>query len=108
MKFFAHHGCFSEEKTIGNFFIVDFSVETDTDKAGESDNLDDALNYQRIYDIVKDEMSVPSNLLEHVATRILKRFRAEFPCTGEATVSISKLNPPLGGEVACSRVTLSR
>lgn len=107
MKFFAHHGCFSEEKTIGNYFLVDFSVETDTSVAGVSDNLEDALNYQRIYDIVKEEMAVPSNLLEHVAARILRHFRSEFPDEGTATVSISKLNPPLGGEVACSRVIMS-
>lgn len=107
MRFFAHHGCFSEEKTIGNFFIVDFAVEADVTAAGESDALEDTLNYQKIFDIVKEEMAVSSNLLEHVATRILKHFKADFPGTGKATVSISKLNPPLGGEVAASKVTIS-
>lgn len=107
MRFFAHHGCFSEEKTIGNYFTVDFSAMTDMRAASESDNLDDALNYQKIYDIVKEEMAVPSNLLEHVAGRILRRFSQAFPDVSGATVSISKLNPPLGGEVAASRVTMS-
>ena len=51
MRFFAHHGCFAEERTIGNYFIVDFAAETDMTAASESDNLDDALNYQVIYDI---------------------------------------------------------
>ena len=107
MRFFAHHGCFSEEKTIGNFFVVDFTVVADLSAAGESDDLEDTLNYQKIFDMVKEEMEVSSNLLEHVATRILKRFKAAFPETGKATVSISKLNPPLGGEVAASKVTMS-
>ncbi len=106
MKFFAHHGCFSEERTIGNYFVVDFSIEADLDAAGESDALEDTLNYQRIYDIVKEEMAVPSNLLEHVSARILKRCRSVFPAAGRMTVSVSKLNPPLGGEVAASRVTM--
>ena len=114
MRFFAHHGCFAEEKTIGNYFIVDFAAETDMTVASESDNLEDALNYQLIYDIVKEEMAVPSNLLEHVAGRILRHFRRMFPEITSATVSISKLNvsisklnPPLGGEVGASRVTMS-
>jgi len=106
MRFFAHHGCFAEERTIGNYFIVDFAAETDMTAASASDNLDDALNYQVIYDIVKEEMAVPSNLLEHVAGRILKRFRHMFPEITAASVSISKLNPPLGGEVGASKVTM--
>lgn len=107
MKFFAHHGCFDEERTIGNYFTVDFAAQTDMKAASESDALEDALNYQLIYDIVKEEMAVPSHLLEHVAGRILKHFRREFPEVTSATVSISKLNPPLGGEVGASRVTMS-
>ena len=103
MRFFAHHGCFAEERTIGNYFIVDFAAETDMTAASESDNLDDALNYQVIYDIVKEEI----NLLEHVAGRILRHFRRVFPEIASASVSISKLNPPLGGEVGASRVTMS-
>ena len=90
MRFFAHHGCFAEERTIGNYFIVDFAAETDMTAASESDNLDDALN-----------------LLEHVAGRILRHFRRVFPEIASASVSISKLNPPLGGEVGASRVTMS-
>ena len=93
MRFFAHHGCFGEEKTIGNYFIVDFAAETDMTAASESDSLDDALNYQ-------------INLLEHVAGRILRHFRRVFPEIASASVSISKLNPPLGGEVGASKVTM--
>lgn len=106
MKFFAHHGCFHEEKVIGNYFTVDFAVWTDTSAAALSDDLDDTLNYQLIYDIVKEEMAVPSNLLEHVAGRILRRVRAAFPDVEKATVTISKFNPPLGGEVGASRLTM--
>ena len=73
MRFFAHHGCFGEEKTIGNYFIVDFAAD---------------------------------NLLEHVAGRILRHFRRVFPEIASASVSISKLNPPLGGEVGASKVTM--
>lgn len=106
MRFFAHHGCFHEEKVIGNHFVVDFEVWTDTRAASLSDSLDDTLNYQCIYDMVKEEMAVSSNLLEHVAGRILRRFRESFPHVEHARISIAKLNPPLGGEVGASKVTL--
>lgn len=106
MKFFAHHGCFKEEKLIGNHFIVDFSAEVDMSVAAKSDNLDDALNYQLIFDIVKEEMAVSSNLLEHVAGRIVGRVKARFPQILSGQVSVAKLNPPLGGQVDASKVTL--
>lgn len=107
MKIYASHGCFEEEKIIGNYFIVDFSAQVDVSRPSESDCLEDAVNYQLIYNIVKEEMAIPSNLLEHVAGRILKRVQREFPQIVSASVSVAKLNPPLGGEVHSSRVTLS-
>ena len=85
---------------------MDFEAWTDTRAASESDALEDTLNYQIIFDIVKEEMAVSSNLLEHVGGRILRRFRAAFPAVERARISIAKLNPPLGGEVGASKVTL--
>lgn len=107
MKFYAYHGCFREERVIGNHFIVDFECTTDMSKAMLSDNIEDTVNYQAVYSVIKEEMMIPSNLLEHVAGRILKRIKAEFPAINSATISVSKLNPPLGGEIAASRVELS-
>ena len=78
IKIFARHGCFEEERKIGNWFIVDFRAEMDVMTAAMSDSLDDAVNYQIIFDIVKEEMEIPSNLLENVAYRILKRVK-ELP-----------------------------
>lgn len=99
MVFYAHHGCFEEEKIIGNRFIVNFKGQSDITKASETDSLDDAVNYQFIYNLIKEEMEIPSNLLENVAGRIIKRVIADFPALVYAKVSISKLNPPIGGQV---------
>ncbi len=107
MEFFAHHGCFEQERIIGNKFIVNIWVECDCKKPSETDDINDALNYQILYDIVKREMEIPSHLLEHVAGRILKSVKSEFPHISAAQVRIDKLNPPLGGKVGSSRVTMS-
>lgn len=107
MEFFAHHGCFSEEQIIGNKFIVNFWAETDLVKPSRTDDIKDALNYQEVYNIVKKEMEQKSHLLEHVAGRILASVKEKFPHVVHAQVSIDKLNPPLGGQVGASRVTMS-
>ncbi len=107
MEFFAHHGCFSEEQIIGNKFIVNFRAETDLLKPSATDNINDALNYQEVYNIIREEMGKKSHLLEHVAGRILSAVKTKYPYIKSAQVSIDKLNPPLGGLVGASRVVMS-
>jgi dihydroneopterin aldolase len=108
MHFYAYHGHFETEQIVGNDFIVDLQIDTDCKKAGLSDNLDDALNYQAVYTLVKNVMSIKSRLLENVAKRILDALFAEFPNLENAKVKVSKINPPMGGEIEKVSVTLSR
>lgn len=97
MEFYAYHGCFEEEQKIGTWFNVDLSLEVDTSKAEETDNLEDTVNYQAVYQVVKEQMMIPSHLLENVARRILKAVQKEFPAVSYAWVKVKKMNPPLGG-----------
>lgn len=106
MVFFAHHGCFEQERVIGNRFIVDFEAVLDVSIPAKSDDINDALNYQRVYELIKEQMEIPSNLLEHIAARIIKRIRDSFPYVDSISISISKVNPPLGGEVGASKITI--
>jgi dihydroneopterin aldolase len=108
MEFFSYHGHYREEQIIGNYFTVDLTLETDCTKASESDNLDDALNYQTAYKIVKNEMLQKSNLLEHIASRILEALYHSFNILSKATVKVSKINPAMGGKIQKVSVTLSK
>ena len=108
MEFYAYHGHFAEEQIVGNRFIVHLTLHTDCEKAAKSDDLKDALNYQTIYLIVKDEMQIKSRLLENVAGRILDRLFNSFNGIEKAKVKISKLNPPMGGQIEKVSVTLER
>ena len=99
MLFYAHHGCFEQERTIGTHFIVDLKMEVDTRKAEESDNIADTVNYLGVYQVVKREMGQPSHLLEHVARRIGDAVLLQFPDTKNVVVKVSKVNPPLGGQM---------
>lgn len=108
LEFFAYHGHYPIEKEVGNKFIVNVSIQTDCTAAGKSDRLEDALDYQKVYSLIKQEMAIPSDLLEHVATRILDQFYAQLPSIDKASVKISKMNPPMGGQIEKVSVTLSR
>ena len=106
MEFRAHHGCLEREKIVGNDFVVDFRGNIDMSEAIESDNLDDAVNYALIYNVVAQEMAKPSNLLEHVAGRIKKAIAAQFPQFVSFSVKVSKIRPPVKGIVQWSRITV--
>ena len=106
MEFKAYHGCLEQEKIRGNAFTVDFIGKLDLSAAAESDNLQDTLNYGEIYDLVAEEMSIPSELLENVAGRIVKAIEARFPQFVTFSVRVSKKRPPVDGVAQWSRVTL--
>jgi dihydroneopterin aldolase len=108
MEFYAFHGHFEAERKVGNKFIVYLSIETNCSFAAESDNLNDALNYQAVYELVKDEMKTKSFLLEHVANRILQRLYSNFETIKKAKIKISKINPPMGGQIKKVSVTMSK
>jgi dihydroneopterin aldolase len=106
MRFYAHHGCFEQERVIGTHFRVDLSFTTDTSKAEMSDNIVDTVSYLDVYQVVKAEMMTPSHLLEHVARRVGESVLADFPAVDTVNVKVSKLNPPLGGQMDSVSVTL--
>ena len=105
MEFFSRHGCFEEERIIGNRFVVNLSVEGDFSAAAASDDIEDAVNYQSLYDIVREEMDIPSHLLENVAQRIVRHIKESFPMLSKIKLTIDKINPPLGGKLYASSVT---
>ncbi len=107
MRFKAYHGCFPEERVKGGEYVVDFRCPVNPETAIQTDDLSFTLDYGAIYDIVAAEMKQPSNLIENVAGRIRDAIEEAFPILEEFEISVSKLNPPLGGPVDCARITLS-
>lgn len=106
MEFHAYHGCLEKERREGNTFVVDFHAETELKKAVKSDDLGKTIDYGRVYDIVAEQMAIPSNLLENVAGRILDTIRDEFKDILFLKIRVSKKNPPVNGACAWSRVTV--
>jgi len=105
MEFFAYHGCLEAEKRKGNTFRVDVEYKYDAANAAMSDILGDAIDYSAVYDIVRREMNIPSNLLENVAFRIKAAIETEVHGALDVKVCVSKRNPPVGGPCEWSKVT---
>lgn len=99
IRTFSYHGCLVEEGKIGSDYSVDLEIKTDLRKPSFSDDLADTVDYVRLNKIVVEEMDIRSKLLEHVAQRIIARIFREIPSVSRIIVSVSKLNPPIGGDV---------
>ena len=106
LRFHSYHGVHDFEARDGGTFVVNVTLELDLDKAGESDNLGDTLDYESAYKIVEEEMSRRSKLIENVAYRIKNRLLNQWPALDEAVVKIWKLDPPIEGDIAATSVIL--
>lgn len=99
IQIFSNHGCMLEESKIGSEYIVDLEIHADLAKSAISDNLEDTVDYVHLNQIVHSEMAIRAKLLETVAQNILNRIGEELKEVAFAEVSISKINPPMGGNV---------
>ena len=108
IRIYAYHGCLIEEGKIGSDYRVDLTVKADLSKSAITDELSDTVDYVHLNKIVKDEMAIRSKLLEEVAKRILDRILEEISMVKKVDVSVSKLNPPIGGNVAMVTIEMSK
>jgi dihydroneopterin aldolase len=99
IRVFAYHGCLKEETKIGSDYRVDLEVKANLKPSSKSDQLHDTVDYVFLNRIIKEEMEIASHLLETVAKRILDRIFNDDKLVKKATVWVSKLNPPIGGDV---------
>ena len=86
-------------------YRVDLKIKANLDTSSSTDNLTDTVDYVHLNHIVKEEMAIPSKLLEHAAERILDRVLEELPLVDKAVVDVSKINPPIGGNVEMVTIT---
>lgn len=99
IRTFSYHGCLIEESKIGSNYRVDLEIETDLSKSEISDDLNDTVDYVLLNQIVVNEMAIRANLLENVAKRIIDSAMLKIPALTFIKVAVSKLNPPIGGDV---------
>ena len=108
IEFYAFHGFYEYERKEGNDFVVDVHVSTDFSTAAGTDDLSGTVNYEGIYQIVKEEMAISTKLLERLAQRMVDRIQQSFIKVKKIEISVAKKNPPVGGKVDQSRITMIR
>lgn len=99
IQLYAYHGCMQEEAKIGSNYVVDVVLETDLSLASASDELQHTVDYVSVNQIVTEQMAIRSKLLENVTKRIIDQLSLNHPEIVSMEVSVSKLTPPINGNV---------
>lgn len=97
-----------EEGKIGSDYRIDLTVKANLKPSAKTDQLADTVDYVHLNKIVKQEMAVRTKLLETVADLILDRILVEIPLVNKVKIKVSKLNPPIGGNVEMVSIIMER
>lgn len=106
LRFHAFHGVMPQERLTGNDYRVDLKIDFPLEKAVGSDDVNDTLNYATVYTAVKEEMDVPTQLIERLAYRIADRLFRTFKAINEVEIKVEKYNPPMGADCEGAGVEL--
>ena len=93
--FYSYHGLFPEEKKTGNRYEVSLAVHFPDHSV--ITGLDDTINYETLFSIVKDEMSKPRELMETLATEITEVIHHTWAHITRIELTIFKQQPPIAG-----------
>ncbi|ASU34099.1 dihydroneopterin aldolase [Mucilaginibacter xinganensis] len=106
-EFFAFHGFYPEEQKLGNKFIVDVDVDFTPVTDLREDKIANTVDYEKVYNIVEEQMRKTAKLIETVAQNIAEDIKMQFSFADKIRVSIKKLNPPLKGKVEYSNIVIT-
>lgn len=106
LRYYAYHGVASQEKLIGNEYIINLKLKVDISQAIRTDEVTDTVSYADVHEVVKAAMTIPSKLLEHICGQIVQKLFAEFPSIEEIEINLSKRNPPMGADIDTAGIEL--
>ena len=102
----AFHGVLPQERQVGGDFVVTLRIGYPWQAAMDTDDVADTLDYAAVYRLVRCEMAVPSQLLEHVAGRITKALLRQYPLITTIDLWLTKVTPPMGADCEGAGVEL--
>lgn len=108
MEFRALHGCYELERKVGNRFTVDLEITAELGDVAAEDCVEKAVNYLKVYEVVRGQMAVTQRTIERVAMNVIEALYATFPQIRHVTCTVSKLAPPLGGKLRRVSVVLEK
>ena len=108
IRLYGYHGCLDEEGKIGTEYEVSVTVWGNINDSFQSDNLHHTMDYVNISRVVQEHVSIRAKLIETVAHRISQTIFEQMPMVIKLKIKLSKLNPPINGDVKKVSIELKR
>lgn len=109
MAFYGYHGNLASENELGQRFFVDISMALDVSAAGQSDQLEDSINYVDIYERTKAIVEgKPHHLIERVGTLIAESIWGHYKGLQGLSVTVRKPEAPIPGVLDYVEVVVTR
>ena len=108
LRVYAYHGVKETEKEKGQPFELDITLWTDVRIPGNSDRLEDTVNYSKVAQkAVALLRSEKNDLIERVSTRVADGILEAFPVEG-VTVCLKKPRAPIAADFQYVAVQITR
>lgn len=106
LRIFAHHGVMPQETVVGCWFTINLRLTTDFTQALLTDDLTGTVSYADVLQVVREEMNIPSKLLEHAGGRIVRELFRQFPSVTHINLQLMKQNPPMGADIESAGIEI--
>jgi len=95
IRAYGYTGFLPEERTLGQWFAVDVRLELSLEKAGQTDNIQDTLDYREVIDQIKNTIRTERFLLLERLAQVLTQQVLAFPLVQAVTLRVTKVAPPI-------------
>ncbi|MEG6585865.1 dihydroneopterin aldolase [Dendrosporobacter sp. 1207_IL3150] len=109
LMFYGFHGVFEYEREQGQRFYLDIELMTDLSLAGKTDNLNDTVDYTKVYGCVKEIVeNYRFQLLEALAHKIADTILVRNSVIHEVKIRIRKPAVPIPGQIDFVQIEIVR
>lgn len=109
LEVYGKHGVYPEENVLGQKFLFQLVLYTDTRKAGVSDQLEDSVNYGEVCHLVTEIATEKTfHLLEALAEYLAEELLVRYPLVRKVDLEIKKPWAPIGLPLQWAGVGISR
>jgi dihydroneopterin aldolase len=109
IKLYGYHGVFEKEQEIGQYFHINIELTLDLKKAGITDELENTVDYSKVYDIIKNiNNNNKFRLIESFAHNISEEIMSTFDKIKDVTVQVRKPDAPIDGDFGWVGVEIKR
>jgi 7,8-dihydroneopterin aldolase/epimerase/oxygenase len=93
LKFTAYHGVHKEERILGGEYEMDANVTFKEEQRITA--LQQTIDYTKIYTVIKQQMQIPTALLETVVQELAQNIYATDNRITSISINLKKINPPI-------------